>query len=125
MRVPIGLQHRLRLVLRAVVDDVINGNPAAVADYRGRTAALIEDVRQRFINPRMFEYKLKTDSPPLKTGDVAKITYADPRRWNFRFSFFAGSNRSRPARMTPKPATPRLIPVGFPTTTDFNNPSNA
>ena len=69
-----------------VFSELLEQNPVTgkKLDYV-KTAALIEDVRQRFINPRMFQYKLKTDSAPLKSGDIAKITYADPRRWNFRF----------------------------------------
>jgi predicted RND superfamily exporter protein len=42
-----------------------------------RTAKLIEDVRQRFIHPKMYVYKLKADAPPLKAGDVVYTGYTE------------------------------------------------
>ncbi|MDP9142356.1 MAG: efflux RND transporter permease subunit [Pseudomonadota bacterium] len=50
-----------------------------------KTAHLIEDVRRRFTEPKMFEYKLKADSPPFKAGDVAALGYTDQRGFMFRF----------------------------------------
>lgn len=50
-----------------------------------RTAELIEDVRQRFISPKMYEYRLKADDPPLKAGDVVTVGYTDRRGILFRF----------------------------------------
>lgn len=69
-----------------VFSELLEQNPVTGAklDYV-KTAALIEDVRQRFINPKMFEYRLKEASEPLKAGDVATVTYTDPRGWRQRF----------------------------------------
>jgi len=36
-----------------------------------RAANLLEDLRGRFTNPEMYEYRLKADHPPFKAGDVA------------------------------------------------------
>jgi uncharacterized protein len=40
-----------------------------------RTAELIEEVRQRFISPRMYQYALREDAPPLKAGQVVHTGY--------------------------------------------------
>ena len=48
------------------------------------TAKLIEDVRQRFVNPKMVQYVLTADSPPLKAGDVVFTGYTE------RKGLFAG-----------------------------------
>lgn len=61
--------------------DPISGNKL---DYVN-TADSIEEVRQRFINPKQFEYRLKADKPPLKAGDVVAVAYHDPRGWLFGF----------------------------------------
>jgi uncharacterized protein len=46
-----------------------------------RTAHIIEDVRQRFTNPKMYEYRLKKDQPDqnLKAGDLWAKGYTDRR----------------------------------------------
>jgi uncharacterized protein len=69
-----------------VFSELLEQNPVTneKLDYV-KTAALIEDVRQRYINPKQYEYRLKVDSAPLKAGDVAHVGYVDPRAWNFRF----------------------------------------
>jgi len=36
-----------------------------------KAADLLEDLRGRFTNPEMYEYRLKADHPPFKAGDVA------------------------------------------------------
>jgi uncharacterized protein len=36
-----------------------------------KAANLLEDLRGRFTNPEMYEYKLTADHPPFKAGDVA------------------------------------------------------
>jgi uncharacterized protein len=35
-----------------------------------KVSNLLEDLRGRFTNPQMYEYKLKVDHPPFKAGDV-------------------------------------------------------
>ena len=69
-----------------VFSELLDQNPVSGErlDYV-KTAELIEDVRQRFVNPQMYLYKLTEDSPPLKAGDVIKTGYTDPRGWT---SFF-------------------------------------
>ena len=47
--------------------------------------ALIEDVRRRYTEPRMYQYRLVADSPPLKAGEVATIGYTDRRGLLSRF----------------------------------------
>ena len=42
------------------------------------TADLIENVRQRFTNPKMVQYKLKADDLPLKAGDLIATRYVQP-----------------------------------------------
>ncbi|MDB5970584.1 MAG: hypothetical protein JWQ90_3034 [Hydrocarboniphaga sp.] len=49
------------------------------------TAKLIEDVRQHFINPKVYDYKLKADKEGLKAGAVIDSVYTDPRKFTFRF----------------------------------------
>ncbi|MGB0956072.1 MAG: efflux RND transporter permease subunit [Panacagrimonas sp.] len=46
----------------------------------------LEQIRHRFISPKMWEFRLKEDFPPLKAGDVAHISYTDPTSLLFRFS---------------------------------------
>lgn len=50
-----------------------------------KTAELIEDIRQKYINPKMYEYRLKADLGPLKAGDVVKRVYHDTHGLLFRF----------------------------------------
>lgn len=50
------------------------------------TADRMEEVRQRFISPRRWEYRLKEGSPPLKGGDVVHVGYQDPSGFTFSFS---------------------------------------
>src|ERR1041385_7895422 len=47
-----------------------------------RTAHIIEDVRQHFTNPKMYEYRLKSDQPEynLKAGDLWAKGYTDRGR---------------------------------------------
>jgi hypothetical protein len=49
------------------------------------TAKLIEDVRQHFVNPKVYDYKLKADAGALKAGTVIDSVYTDPRKFTFRF----------------------------------------
>ena len=53
-----------------------------------QTAGLIEEIRQKYLNPQMYELKLKADHEPLKAGDVVKRVYHDPRGLLFRFKTF-------------------------------------
>jgi predicted RND superfamily exporter protein len=61
-----------------VFSELLDRNPVTdeKLDYV-QTAKRIEDVRQRFIHPQMYVYKLKADSPPLKAGDVVYTGYAE------------------------------------------------
>lgn len=69
-----------------VFSELLDINPISGAqlDYV-KTAELIEDVRQRFINPKMYQFKLKADNLPLKAGEVVLTKYSDPRAWWFGF----------------------------------------
>ncbi|MGQ0700722.1 MAG: efflux RND transporter permease subunit [Panacagrimonas sp.] len=69
-----------------IFSELVERNPVSGAklDYF-ETARLIEQVRQRFINPRMYQYHIKSDAAPFKSGDVVKTEYLDPRRLFFRF----------------------------------------
>jgi uncharacterized protein len=40
-----------------------------------RTSNLLEDLRGRFTNPEMYEYRLKADHPPFKAGDKPVTGY--------------------------------------------------
>ena len=62
----------------------INPVTGAKLDYF-ETADLIEQVRQRIINPRMYQFRLKEDAAPFKAGDVVRTDYLDPRRLFFAF----------------------------------------
>ncbi|MBI3171284.1 MAG: MMPL family transporter, partial [Hydrocarboniphaga effusa] len=70
-----------------VFSELLDSNPVTgeKLDYV-KTAHLIEDVRRRFTEPRMFRFRLEQDSPPLKAGDVLSTVYTDPRGWLFGFS---------------------------------------
>ncbi len=63
-----------------VFSELLDSNPVTgeKLDYV-KTAHLIEDVRRRFTEPRMFQFRLEQDSPPLKAGDVLSTVYTDPR----------------------------------------------
>lgn len=50
-----------------------------------KTAQLLEEIRQRFTNPKMYEYKLKQDLETLKAGAVVQRRYVDERGWKFAF----------------------------------------
>ncbi|MEW6169651.1 MAG: MMPL family transporter [Pseudomonadota bacterium] len=50
------------------------------------TADQLEQIRLRFTSPKMWEYRLRRDLPPLKAGDVAHVSYSDPTGLLFRFS---------------------------------------
>ncbi|MDT0496207.1 efflux RND transporter permease subunit [Algiphilus sp. W345] len=50
------------------------------------TADRLEQIRQRFTSPKMWELRLKSDLPPLEAGEVVKTTYSDPRGLLFDFS---------------------------------------
>ncbi|WP_273453269.1 efflux RND transporter permease subunit [Nevskia ramosa] len=50
-----------------------------------KTAELIEEIRQKYLSPKMYELKLKADREPLKAGEVVKRVYKDPRGLLFRF----------------------------------------
>ncbi|WP_293388935.1 MMPL family transporter [Nevskia sp.] len=50
-----------------------------------KTAGVIEDIRQKYINSKMYEYRLKADHEPLKAGEVVRREYHDPRSLFFRF----------------------------------------
>ena len=50
------------------------------------TAERLEQIRLRFTSPKMWEYRLRRDLPPLKAGDVAHVSYSDPAGLLFRFS---------------------------------------
>ena len=62
-----------------VFSELLDKNPITgeKLDYVA-TADLIENVRQHFTNPKMYQYKLKSDDPPLKAGDVIKTGYVAP-----------------------------------------------
>ncbi|HUR41285.1 MAG TPA: MMPL family transporter [Verrucomicrobiae bacterium] len=49
------------------------------------TAARIEDVRQRFLQPKMTVYKLAADAAPLSAGDVIFTAYAPRDGWLDRY----------------------------------------
>ena len=53
-----------------------------------KTAELIEDVRQRIINDKKYEFRLKEDYLTMKAGDVALVRYSNPKSWNFAFRKF-------------------------------------
>ena len=42
-----------------------------------RVANLLEDLRGRFTNPVMYEYRLREDHPPFKAGDVVVRRFSD------------------------------------------------
>ncbi len=56
----------------------------ATIDYI-ETAGRIEEIRQKYLNPKAYELKLKADREPLKAGDVVKTVYKDPRGLLFGF----------------------------------------
>jgi len=70
-----------------VFSELLDVDPVTgtTVDYL-ETAHLIEDVRQRFIGRKMYEYRLRQDSPPLKAGAVVRRGYIDPRGLLFAFS---------------------------------------
>lgn len=57
---------------------------AVKLDYL-KTAHLLEEIRQRFTNPKMYEYRLKEDLETLKAGAIIKTRYVDERGWKFAF----------------------------------------
>jgi len=61
-----------------VFSELLDRNPVTdeKLDYV-QTAKRIEEVRQRFLQPKMQLYKLEADQPPLKAGDVVFSGYAE------------------------------------------------
>ena len=57
-------------------------------------AARIENVRQRFINPKMYEYKITVDQEPFKAGEVIHRGYIDKRGFMFRFDSIRAETRT-------------------------------
>ena len=70
-----------------VFSELLDRNPITdePLDYV-KTAHRIEEVRRQFTVPRMVQYRLKADSPPLKAGDVAHTAYNTGDGWWTRFS---------------------------------------
>jgi uncharacterized protein len=101
-----------------VFSELLDQNPATGErlDYV-KTAHLIEDVRQRFTNPRMVQYKLKADSPPLKAGDVFTTRYSAPSGW---FAPFAALDAT--VRLEEGGQETRRIKVGDLTVEEADNP---
>jgi predicted RND superfamily exporter protein len=50
-----------------------------------KTAHRLEDIRQRFTSPQLFEYRLREASGPLEAGAVVRTVYSDERGPLFRF----------------------------------------
>lgn len=70
-----------------IIGELIERDPVSgeKLDYF-KTEGRLEQIRQRFTSPRMWEYRLREDFPPLKAGDVAHVSYSDPTGVLFRFS---------------------------------------
>ena len=63
-----------------IFSELLENDPVTGAklDYL-ETAHRLEEIRQRFTSPLRYEYRLKSDLPPLKAGDVVKRSYSDER----------------------------------------------
>ena len=57
-------------------------------------AARAEEVRQRFINPKMYEYKITVDQAPFKAGEIVRRGYIDQRGFAFRFAEIEAETRN-------------------------------
>ena len=53
-----------------------------------KAAEGLEEVRRRFTQPKMYEFRLKEDHGPLKAGEIVLRRYDDPRGWNFFMQSF-------------------------------------
>lgn len=105
-----------------VFSELLEQNPVTGErlDYV-KTADLIEDVRQRFINPRMYVYKLKEDDPPLKAGDVVKTGYTDLRGWQSYFEKIETSVRLEEGGQETRAFTLRQLTVEEAENPDYNS----
>jgi len=70
-----------------VFSELLERDPVSGAklDYID-TAHRLEEVRGRFTSPKLYEFRLKRDAPPLKAGDLVRTAYADPRGLTFMLS---------------------------------------
>ncbi|MGQ0622952.1 MAG: efflux RND transporter permease subunit [Panacagrimonas sp.] len=57
-------------------------------------AALAEEARQRYINPKMYQYKITVDQAPFKSGDLVHRGYVDQRGQMFRFKTIKAETRN-------------------------------
>ncbi|SFF57112.1 hypothetical protein SAMN04488120_10977 [Fontimonas thermophila] len=53
-----------------------------------KTAHRLEDIRQRFTSPKLYEYKLREAVAPFEAGAVVRTLYRDERGFLFRFETF-------------------------------------
>ena len=70
-----------------IVGELVERDPVSgeKLDYF-KTEDRLEQIRRRFTSPKMWEYRLRKDFPPLKAGDIAHVSYSDPTGLLFRFS---------------------------------------
>ncbi len=68
-----------------------------------KAAEGLEQVRRKFTTPKMYEYRLKADVPPLKAGEVVVRGYEDLRGWRFFWERFevklTGQDSAQEARV--------------------------
>lgn len=66
-----------------VVSELVEQDPRThrKLDYI-RTAHLFESIRGRLTSPRRYQYRLKSDSAPLKAGTVVATAYSAPGTWS-------------------------------------------
>ncbi len=69
-----------------VFSEMLERNPTTGEDTDYfEIANRVEEVRQRFINPKMYEYTITVDQGPFKAGEVVHRGYSDKRGTMFRF----------------------------------------
>ncbi|MGH8518085.1 MAG: efflux RND transporter permease subunit, partial [Panacagrimonas sp.] len=78
-----------------VFSELLERNPVTneKIDYF-ETADLIEEIRQHFISPKMYEYKITVDQAPFKAGQVVHRGYKDKRGFMFRFDQIKAETRN-------------------------------
>jgi len=104
-----------------VFSELIDRNPATnePLDYV-KTAHLIEDVRQQFISPKMYRYKLKEDDPPLKAGEIVRVGYSDPSSLLFAFKTVEAAAPATPEEQKPRQYSGRQLEVEEAVNPDYN-----
>lgn len=85
-----------------------------------KTAAMIEEIRQRFLSPKRWEYHLKKDWETLKADQVVNVSYHDPRGLMFSFSTVEVTYKDETGRLIRRDFSGRDFDIREAPNADYN-----